>query len=96
MLARLGGDEFAAVVSLVNGRLDLAPIVHRLELCFAEPFLIDGHRLNGGASLGIAVYPEDGTTRDALLTAADSSMYVTKKAKHACQQTTARTTLVSV
>jgi diguanylate cyclase (GGDEF)-like protein len=89
MLARLGGDEFAAVVSLVNGRLDLAPIMHRLELCFAEPFLVEGHRLNGGASLGIAVYPEDGTTKDALLTAADSSMYTKKKAKHFGQPATA-------
>jgi diguanylate cyclase (GGDEF)-like protein len=89
MLARLGGDEFAAVVSLVNGRLDLAPIMHRLELCFAEPFVVEGHRLNGGASLGIAVYPDDGTTRDALLTAADSSMYTKKKAKHFGQQATA-------
>ena len=88
MLARLGGDEFAAVVSLVNGRLDLAPIVHRLELCFAEPFLVEGHRFNGEASLGVAVYPDDGTTRDALLTAADSSMYTKKKAKHFGQQAT--------
>jgi diguanylate cyclase (GGDEF)-like protein len=88
MLARLGGDEFAAVVSLVNGRLDLAPIVHRLELCFAEPFLVEGHRFNGEASLGVAVYPDEGTTRDALLTAADSSMYTKKKAKHFGQQAT--------
>ena len=40
-------------------------------------------------SLGIAVYPEDGTTKDALLTAADSSMYTKKKAKHFGQQATA-------
>jgi len=86
MMARLGGDEFAAVVALVNGRLDLAPIVYRLEGCFAEPFLVEGHRLNGGASLGVSVYPEDGTTRDALLTAADSSMYMTKKTKRADQR----------
>lgn len=96
MMARLGGDEFAAVVSLVHGRLDLAPIIHRLELCFAEPFLVEGHRLNGEASLGIAVYPEDGLTRDTLLTAADSSMYATKKAKHASEQISARTSLVPV
>ncbi|MGA2653383.1 MAG: GGDEF domain-containing protein [Terracidiphilus sp.] len=81
LMARLGGDEFAAVVSLMNGRPDLAPIIGRLQRCFEEPFLVEGHRLNGGASLGVAVYPEDGTTRDALLTAADSSMYMAKKAK---------------
>jgi diguanylate cyclase (GGDEF)-like protein len=96
MLARLGGDEFAAVVSLVHGRLDLAPILHRLELCFAEPFLIEGHQINGGASLGIAVYPEDGTTRDALLTTADSSMYNTKKAKSVGREATTITSLICV
>jgi len=85
ILARLGGDEFAAVVSLENGLLDLDPIVSRLESCFTEPFLIDGYCLNGEASLGVAVYPENGTTRDALLTAADSSMYKAKKAKRPCQ-----------
>ena len=42
MLARLGGDEFAAVISLVNGCLDLAPIVGRLERSFLKPFLIKG------------------------------------------------------
>jgi len=89
MLARLGGDEFAAVVSLVNGSLDLAPIVGRLEGCFKEQFLIEGHRLNGQASLGIAIYPDDGTTRDQLLTAADSSMYTAKRAKRAGQKLTA-------
>jgi diguanylate cyclase (GGDEF)-like protein len=86
MLARLGGDEFAAVVTLVNGSEDLAPIVGRLERCFEEPFLVEGHRLNGEASLGVAVYREDGTTRDALLTAADSFMYRAKKAKRVGQQ----------
>jgi GGDEF domain-containing protein len=74
------------LLRLVNGRLDLAPIVHRLELCFAGPFLVEGHRLDGGASLAIAVYPEDGTTRDALLTAADNSMYATKKARRVGQE----------
>src|ERR1035438_4417524 len=88
MLARLGGDEFAAVVSLVNGRMDLAPIVGRLESCFAEPFLVEGHRLKGWASLGVAVYPEDGTTREALMTAADRFRCTTKKAKRVGQQVT--------
>jgi diguanylate cyclase (GGDEF)-like protein len=90
MLARLGGDEFAAVVTLVHGRLDLESIVGRLERCLAEPFLIEGRRLNDGASLGVAIYPEDGITRDALLTAADSSMYRAKKAKRSGQPESAQ------
>jgi diguanylate cyclase (GGDEF)-like protein len=85
MLARLGGDEFAAVVSLANGRVDLAPIVGRLERCFAEPFLVEGHQLNGAASLGVALYPEDGASREALMKLADSNMYAKKKAKRVDQ-----------
>ena len=81
MLARLGGDEFAAMVTLQHGRADLDKIVARLEHCFDEPFLIEGISLRGGASLGIAIYPENGTTKDSLLSAADAAMYAVKKSK---------------
>jgi len=83
MLARLGGDEFAAVVSLQHGRSDLDKILARLKSCFDEPFSIEGILLHGEASIGIALYPEDGATEDSLLSAADSAMY---KAKHTRKQ----------
>ncbi|MGA9069512.1 MAG: GGDEF domain-containing protein [Terracidiphilus sp.] len=81
MLARLGGDEFAALVTLQNGRFDLDHIVSRLEHCFSEPFSIDGNLIQGAASIGYAIYPEDGTTRDELLKAADTAMYQAKNGK---------------
>ena len=81
MLARLGGDEFAALVSLQHGRSDLNKIVARLEGCFDAPFLIEGHVIKGSASIGVALYPEDGATKDALLNAADAAMYEVKKSK---------------
>jgi diguanylate cyclase (GGDEF)-like protein len=81
MLARLGGDEFAAMVTLQHGRADLDKIVARLEHCFDEPFVIEGIALRGEASLGIAIYPENGTTKDSLLSAADAAMYAVKKSK---------------
>ncbi len=81
MLARLGGDEFAALVSLQHGRSDLDRIVARLKHCFVEPFSIDGHCIHGAASIGYALYPQDGTTRDELLNAADNAMYEVKKKK---------------
>jgi diguanylate cyclase (GGDEF)-like protein len=81
MLARLGGDEFAALVSLQHGRFDLNKIVARLEGCFDAPFVIEGHVIKGSASIGVALYPEDGTTRDALLNAADATMYEVKNQK---------------
>jgi diguanylate cyclase (GGDEF)-like protein len=81
MLARLGGDEFAALVSLQHGRYDLEKIIARLESCFAEPFILEGHTIHGAASIGFAFYPENGTNRDELLNAADAAMYDVKKSK---------------
>jgi diguanylate cyclase (GGDEF)-like protein len=81
MLARQGGDEFAALVALQRGRTDLDKIVARLESCFDAPFIIEGHVIKGEASFGVALYPEDGDTKDSLLNAADAAMYATKNSK---------------
>lgn len=81
MLARLGGDEFAALVPVVRSRAALEEVAQRLERCFDAPFAVEGYILRGGASVGIALYPEDGTTPDTLLSAADAAMYVNKHTK---------------
>ena len=81
MLARLGGDEFAALLPQVRNRAKVEEIAQRLERCIQEPFLIEGHSLQGSASVGIALYPENGTTKDELLSAADTAMYAAKNAK---------------
>jgi diguanylate cyclase (GGDEF)-like protein len=81
MLARLGGDEFAAMVLLHHGRSDLEKIVARLESCFDEPFSVEGIMIHGEASIGVALFPEDGATKDNLLSAADAAMYIVKNAK---------------
>jgi diguanylate cyclase (GGDEF)-like protein len=80
-LARLGGDEFAALVPLVRSRSEVEEIAQRLERCFDEPFDLEGLALTGSASVGIALYPENGAKRDDLLNAADAAMYVAKNAK---------------
>jgi diguanylate cyclase (GGDEF)-like protein len=80
-LARLGGDEFAALITAVRNRAGAEEIAHRLEHSFDEPYNIDGYVLHGSASLGIALYPEDGATKDSLLSAADAAMYVAKHIK---------------
>jgi diguanylate cyclase (GGDEF)-like protein len=82
LLARLGGDEFAVLVSVVRNRGAAEEIAHRLEHCFDEPFSVEGYTLNGSASVGLAIYPEDGSTRDSLLSASDAVMYVSKHTKH--------------
>ena len=54
-----------------------------MERCFDEPFAVEGYVLQGSASFGIAVYPEDGSTKDSMLTAADAAMYVGKQTERA-------------
>jgi diguanylate cyclase (GGDEF)-like protein len=82
LLARVGGDEFVVLVPKVHSRADLEEIASRLESCFDAPFQAEGYVLNGSASVGIALYPEDGSTKDSLLSAADAAMYVAKHVKH--------------
>jgi diguanylate cyclase (GGDEF)-like protein len=80
-LARLGGDEFAALITVVRNRAGAEEIAQRLEHCFDEPISLEGYVLRGSASVGIALYPEDGATKDSLLSAADAAMYVAKNIK---------------
>ncbi len=77
-LARLGGDEFAVLVSQVHNRAEVEEITVRLECCFDEPFTGEGYAVRGSASIGVAIYPEDATNRDGLLSSADSAMYQAK------------------
>jgi len=79
LLARLGGDEFAVLVTEVQNRADIEEIALRLERCFDEPFSADGAILRGSASIGMALYPQDGATREALLRIADTAMYAVKR-----------------
>lgn len=78
LLARLGGDEFAVLVPSPHSRADVEEIATRLENCFNEPFSVGAHVLSGSASVGVAMYPDDGTTKDSMLSAADAAMYVSK------------------
>jgi diguanylate cyclase (GGDEF)-like protein len=77
-LGRVGGDEFAVLVPDVRNRAEVEEIALRLEACFAEPFMGAGYVVNGSASIGIALYPEDATTAESLLSTADSAMYMAK------------------
>jgi diguanylate cyclase (GGDEF)-like protein len=81
VLARLGGDEFAVLIPAVRDAVAVKEVATRLERCFDEPFVVEGYLLRGSASVGIAVYPEDGSTKDSMLTAADADMYVGKQTR---------------
>ncbi len=90
MLGRLGGDEFAALVTVARGPADVEEIAQRLERCFDAPFTMNGYVLRGSASVGLAIYPTDGTTSDSLLSAADAAMYQAKNNRRAAGQSGTR------
>jgi diguanylate cyclase (GGDEF)-like protein len=90
-LARLGGDEFAALVSAVRNRNEVEEISLRLKRCFDQPFDMENCVLQGSASIGIAIYPDDAESKDGLLHAADAAMYKKKHARYAEKGSEART-----
>ncbi|SFM72487.1 bifunctional diguanylate cyclase/phosphodiesterase [Methylobacterium pseudosasicola] len=77
-LARVGGDEFVAVLTGARAPQRGAEIAGRLVGGLRRPFRIDDHRVEIGASAGIALYPGDGRTAEALLRAADTALYRVK------------------
>jgi len=78
MVARLGGDEFAAILPRVNSIEDASVIARKLLLSMQEPFLIRGHTISIGISIGIALYPQHGEDIDTLMQRADAAMYFAK------------------
>lgn len=77
-LARVGGDEFIALIPIVRDRSEANEIAQRMKDCFELPFHIDGLTLRGAASIGVAVYPEDGADIHELKLVADAAMYACK------------------
>ncbi|MFG5120312.1 EAL domain-containing protein [Methylorubrum sp. POS3] len=77
-LARIGGDEFVAVLPGIAMPEQAAEIAGRLVTVLGIPFRIAGNRVEIGSSAGIALFPGDGTTAEALLRAADTALYRVK------------------
>jgi diguanylate cyclase (GGDEF)-like protein/PAS domain S-box-containing protein len=79
-LARIGGDEFVAVLVDLQQPDDAQPVLERLLQAAADPVTVGDALIQVSASMGIAVYPRDGTHVDLLLRRADQSMYLAKQA----------------
>ncbi|MDZ7854234.1 MAG: sensor domain-containing diguanylate cyclase [Halomonas sp.] len=80
MLARLGGDEFVIVLSPIHSADSAAKVASNVVEALTTPFTIDGTTVTIGVSVGIALYPTDGSEGKSLLRAADSAMYTAKNA----------------
>lgn len=77
-VARLGGDEFALVLANIAGSDDVAHVVQKILSHFTEAVHVAGHELYVTPSLGITLYPLDGSNIDDLLRNADTAMYQAK------------------
>ena len=77
-IARLGGDEFAIVCNELENPEEAGSLAHRLIEVLSAPYLIDGHELVVGASIGIAISPKDGNDPDRLLKNSDMALYQAK------------------
>ncbi|MFZ4874327.1 putative bifunctional diguanylate cyclase/phosphodiesterase [Janthinobacterium sp. Mn2066] len=79
VLARLGGDEFVVLLSEVASEERVAAIASAVLAALRQPFTaIAGHEIAATASIGIALYPRDGQSVDALLSSADSALSAAK------------------
>ena len=79
-VARLGGDEFAIVAAGLGSAQDAEQFAGRIIRTLAEPFAIEGYRLEIGASVGIAIATQTGCEADGLLRDADMALCSAKKA----------------
>jgi diguanylate cyclase (GGDEF)-like protein len=78
-VARTGGDEFSLILEEPSSRQDAELVADSLIHLLAEPVEIAGRRIRIGASIGIAVYPEDAHNADSLCISADMKMYEIKQ-----------------
>ncbi|HEX6099172.1 MAG TPA: EAL domain-containing protein [Thermoanaerobaculia bacterium] len=77
-VARVGGDEFTIVLQDVSHPREAAAVAQKVLRTVAEPMAIHGHRLFVTTSIGITVFPDDGTDAETLLKNADTAMYRAK------------------
>jgi diguanylate cyclase (GGDEF)-like protein len=91
-VARTGGDEFSVILEEPTSRLDALLVGRSLMQLLKDPLELGEHTVQVGASVGIAIYPEDAQEMDALCIAADLRMYDAKNdTRESREQMIART-----
>ncbi|MGJ0484149.1 MAG: putative bifunctional diguanylate cyclase/phosphodiesterase [Methylomicrobium sp.] len=77
-LARLGGDEFAVLLPQTRQQIDAAEVAMKITAAIAEPIQVDGYSLHVTTSIGISLFPEDGSRAETIVKNADTAMYRSK------------------
>ena len=78
-VAPLGGDEFMILLSTTANAEATARVAQKLLDALQPPFLLNGHEVTGGASIGIAMFPDDGDDSDSLIKNADTALSQAKE-----------------
>jgi diguanylate cyclase (GGDEF)-like protein len=78
LLARLAGDEFTLFFPEIASVSDVERVARRIALAISEPFELYGHSVDIGASIGVAISPDHGSSIESLMRAADIAMYRAK------------------
>jgi diguanylate cyclase (GGDEF)-like protein/PAS domain S-box-containing protein len=77
-VARLGGDEFLITLTQIKDVPDAAVAAERLMDAMTAEFVVQGHSLSLGCSIGISIFPEHGSDTETLIKNADAAMYTAK------------------
>ena len=77
-IGRLGGDEFVMLLPDINGELGASRVAEKARQALAAYFVIDGRAIPLSGSMGIAIYPQHGTTLSDLSNSADTAMHEAK------------------
>ena len=81
-VCRYGGDEFVIMLPEIYRPNIVTALAVEISGRLSEPYIIDGHKIHTAASVGVAVYPRDGKTFEALMKQADIAMYRSKGTRH--------------
>lgn len=79
-VCRRGGDEFVVALQDVDEIDTVARVAGKIRDRLSEPFELDDHTVHVGASIGVALFPDDGAEPEALIRHADTAMYAAKEA----------------
>ncbi|WP_173917869.1 EAL domain-containing protein [Halobacillus sp. Marseille-Q1614] len=78
-VSRQGGDEFIILIPSIRTRQDVTDCARAVLAVFSDPFHINGQEIAVKTSIGVSIYPENGTTSEQLIKHADVAMYTAKK-----------------
>jgi len=89
-VARMGGDEFTIILPEAANLEDSLEVARKIIACFEEPFHLAGEAILVTTSVGVAMYPADGSDAASLMRSADTAMYEAKQAGRNCYRSYSR------